>query len=247
MKIVDVILAEFDPHPDPLPERERGLPLMGEAMYQYVVAANGLFIRAEDSRIEACVMIAPARLHGLAEIEPYARLKVEHVPGVWLWSILRSAITHMPNEAMYQFSRSGQAWRCLMPAQSRTPTAVMFNEDGQSVIDLHSHNSMPAFFSATDDGDEGGLRFYAVIGRLDAQPEIRVRAGVYGHHWDVPAEMVFDGLGPFTEVYDQVCRVCGCTDLNGCSDGCYWVEEDLCSNCAAVTAGLITDIRWREL
>ncbi len=28
-----------------------------------------------------------------------------------------------------------------------------------------------------------------------------------------------------------VCRVCGCTDLYGCPDGCWWVEPDLCSQC----------------
>lgn len=31
------------------------------------------------------------------------------------------------------------------------------------------------------------------------------------------------------------CRVCGCTDLQGCVQGdgtaCYWVEWDLCSSC----------------
>lgn len=29
------------------------------------------------------------------------------------------------------------------------------------------------------------------------------------------------------------CRVCGCTDDNGCVPvSCYWVEDDLCSECA---------------
>ena len=29
------------------------------------------------------------------------------------------------------------------------------------------------------------------------------------------------------------CRVCGCTDSNGCIPvSCYWVEDDLCSECA---------------
>ncbi len=31
---------------------------------------------------------------------------------------------------------------------------------------------------------------------------------------------------------EQKCRVCGCTQYNACEDGCYWVEEDLCSKCA---------------
>ncbi len=28
------------------------------------------------------------------------------------------------------------------------------------------------------------------------------------------------------------CRECGCTDAHGCPEGCYWVEADLCSQCA---------------
>lgn len=28
-----------------------------------------------------------------------------------------------------------------------------------------------------------------------------------------------------------VCRVCGCTDLNACPGGCFWVAPDLCSVC----------------
>lgn len=27
------------------------------------------------------------------------------------------------------------------------------------------------------------------------------------------------------------CRGCGCTDLEGCPEGCWWVEPDLCSSC----------------
>lgn len=31
---------------------------------------------------------------------------------------------------------------------------------------------------------------------------------------------------------EQVCRVCGCTWENACPGGCYWIEQDLCSECA---------------
>lgn len=195
MKISEAILAESNE-----------LPPMGEVMYEYVVAGNGLFIRAEDSRIEACVMIAPARCHGLAEITEYANLKIERVSDRWLWSVLGSARKRMPNEAMYQFMFGEmRTWRCMAPKQTASPTAVDFVDEGASVIDLHSHNSMPAFFSETDDGDEGGLRFYVVIGRIDTDtPEIRVRMGVYGHFMGVPADGVFDGLGPFVDQYSVI-------------------------------------------
>ncbi len=32
----------------------------------------------------------------------------------------------------------------------------------------------------------------------------------------------------FTE---RSCKVCGCTDNNACEGGCYWIAEDLCSQC----------------
>jgi hypothetical protein len=40
---------------------------------------------------------------------------------------------------------------------------------------------LPAFWSATDDRDEQGACIYGVIGRLDAQPEIRLRLSLYGY------------------------------------------------------------------
>lgn len=30
---------------------------------------------------------------------------------------------------------------------------------------------------------------------------------------------------------EQKCRVCGCTQDSACPGGCYWVEDDLCSQC----------------
>lgn len=43
-------------------------------------------------------------------------------------------------------------------------------------------------------------------------------------------------MDDFTEIEEtvfdeQACRKCGCTWNNACSGGCYWVEEDLCSEC----------------
>lgn len=29
----------------------------------------------------------------------------------------------------------------------------------------------------------------------------------------------------------RVCRICGCTQMNACPGGCYWIADDLCSQC----------------
>ena len=35
----------------------------------------------------------------------------------------------------------------------------------------------------------------------------------------------------------DVCRVCGCTDIEACPEGCTWVEPGLCSECACGLCG----------
>lgn len=39
-----------------------------------------------------------------------------------------------------------------------------------------------------------------------------------------------DDLAPFEALAH--CRLCGCTDMQACPGGCYWIEPDLCSACA---------------
>ncbi len=196
MNIRNAILAESLPLP----------PIQNDLMYQFVVAGNGIFIRAEDSRMEAMVPVALAHVHGLEYVVPHARLKVPRVEAKWLWSIHKSARQHLPNEAMYQFRWSNEGlarWKCTMPQNLAEPTpgALTFDDDGLAVIDLHSHGTLEAFFSENiDDADEQGLRFYAVVGHVDQDfPQIEVRVGVYGHTWNVPQTTVFEG-GPFVQV-----------------------------------------------
>lgn len=49
------------------------------------------------------------------------------------------------------------------------------------------------------------------------------------------APQAFDNARPrrprLTTLGIQSCRRCGCTQECGCPEGCYWVEEDLCSSC----------------
>ena len=60
-------------------------------------------------------------------------------------------------------------------------------------MDLHSHNIMPAFFSATDNADEKAARVYIVVGRLqDTQPQIMARISCSGSFQSIPLESVVE-------------------------------------------------------
>jgi hypothetical protein len=43
--------------------------------------------------------------------------------------------------------------------------------------------------------------------------------------FDVPARVLA------AAELERRCRECGCTDEEGCAEGCWWVRDDLCSQC----------------
>lgn len=179
------------------------LPALGDLVYQFVLAGNGLYIRAEDSRLRALIPVCDdVTLHGLADVEPYAELQCERVPEPFLWSVWQSARRHLPNEVLFQFTRTDRGWYCAIPESKNRIGGIEFQDDGDSVIDLHSHGAMMPFFSETDNEDEQGLRFYVVVGQVETEvPTMRCRVGVYGHTWEIAASTIFEGLGPFVDLH----------------------------------------------
>ena len=61
--------------------------------------------------------------------------------------------------------------------------------------DIHSHNTMYAFFSPTDDKDERGTGLYMVLGKLnDFFPDIQVRISCGGSFVELDPGTVIEGL-----------------------------------------------------
>ena len=54
-----------------------------------------------------------------------------------------------------------------------------------------------------------------------------------GHEWVElgPAEVPLPKEPAEKVVVRRTCRGCGCTQYNACDGGCWWVEDDLCSEC----------------
>ena len=90
-------------------------------------------------------------------------------------------------------------------------TDCPYDDDPQYIhyADIHSHNSMEAFFSAKDDKDERGTGLYFVVGELDRFfPDMKARICCGGSFVDIdPAEVIegFDLEHP-DEWHHQVTR-----------------------------------------
>jgi len=179
-------------------------------LYDYVIAAQGIIKRIETRYVSADLLLAPitTNLIGLG-LQPYPlqslQLKLPRIPGRLLLDVLADARTNINLEFMYHFRfGADQGWTVTRPEQAQSWGRVGYSHDPAGVVlDLHSHHTMPAFFSPTDDGDERGSRFYAVIGHLDRpDPQLILRLGMYGHwFYNVPGLALFDDLGPFVDTY----------------------------------------------
>lgn len=186
------------------------LPANDALAYQYILAGNGVFVRAETRFFTALLLVTDCTVRGLPPLRPQFQLLVSRIPARLLDAVLADARrARRPdnglNEVLYQFHHHGRAVQVKKPAQQKTATSVTTAvADADSIIcDLHSHGNMRAFFSQIDNADEQGARLYAVIGRLDSEPEMRLRVGVYGYWLALPLTAVFTNNGSFKDLHQE--------------------------------------------
>lgn len=187
-----------------------GPPPRSGLLYDYLLAGDGLWLAAENTALRVRAPVSLAGVRGLPTLGGACELRHGRLPGAfWAAGVAAAyaAAAHR-HEILLLVLHGPAGYQLVIPQdQVTTPTSVVYTPPllaaGEAVIlALHSHHTLPAFFSATDDADEQGLGLYAVVGRLlSASPEVLVRAGAYGHWLPLPWEAVFTGTrGAFRDV-----------------------------------------------
>jgi len=170
---------------------EKGLAGEPGLFYNYILAENGLFVKAESSLLEATVRIGFSTVRGLQSLEEKVELPKGKIPS-YIYNIALSVFfTDRRQEHYLAVTWEGE-YRIVKPEQERSECQVKYERLPSTVLDIHSHGTMGPFFSPTDDRDEQGLRLYMVVGKLDTLvPELLMRVGVYGYFGSVRFEEVF--------------------------------------------------------
>ena len=90
-------------------------------------------------------------------------------------------------------------YEIYVPEQTVSHAAVKENEycidtlERFRVMDIHSHGTIPAFFSSVDDADETGNRLFGVFGHYNENRSVfKLRAGTGDYHCPVLKELVFE-------------------------------------------------------
>lgn len=159
--------------------------------YDYILAGNGLFIRGRSPLLQATVHIASAEVRGLLPLEEKVILPRGSIPR-HLYDLALSLLMADRHQERYLAVTWEGEYRLRVPPQDCDSCGVEYEVLPNTVLDIHSHGTMSAFFSATDDRGEQGLRLYMVVGRLDTLiPETEMRVGVYGYFAPVDTKEVF--------------------------------------------------------
>jgi PRTRC genetic system protein A len=174
-------------------------PELRGAMFDYILGADGLFLHAKREELEVCFPIAPAEVRGLGELFETFAFNLPKVPENVVDEILHISLSYAQHsmESLFWLRHSplnpyDNGWLLEEPAQTRSAGSCR-PHDGQEdlydrvIIEIHSHHGMRPEFSRTDDADERGFRLYGVVGNLPEKPQIRMRVGVYGYFWEIPA------------------------------------------------------------
>lgn len=92
-------------------------------------------------------------------------------------------------------------WIVYCPQQVNSSTLTSFGEDALyewfrrntvKVIETHSHNTMDAFWSGTDDRNQQDAMYYGVYGLLDTEDKFLMKFVKDGETIDVPVNEVFE-------------------------------------------------------
>lgn len=182
--------------------------------YDYVTAANGLFLEAQNDHIAARIQVGVGTVRGLAPLEPFFVMKHGLIPSVSFTLAFNEMGKDISKELFVAVvwednphptpGRPGW-YKSVIPNQDASTGALRNIEKvPNTVLDMHSHGRIGAYFSGTDDGDEVGFQAYGVVGHFgdDDVPHLRFRVGIYGVWMMVPFNQVFDGSpSPCVDLY----------------------------------------------
>ncbi len=170
-------------------------------LYEYVLAGNGVLLRAQREEFTVSVPLVYKEIKGL----PSAFVGIEwHRPRVprriWDEICLHARFSNSKErfrEELYliYWDNDRSAWQWSASSRDRTYTSTIADdrrpEYSEACIEVHTHPPGAYQFSSADDRDESGkFRIFGIIADVHNQPKIRFRCGIYDHLIPIPFSWV---------------------------------------------------------
>ena len=160
--------------------------------YDYILAAGGVYLKAQNARLAATVCIASGEIRGLAPLKEDIQLLHGKIP-LHLLNLALSILITKPDIEQYLAITWENGYSLKIPSQQATAASVTYETLPDTVLEIHSHTGgVLAQFSAIDDHDEQGFGLYAVVAGLrDLCPTVELRLGIYGYFLTLSQSEIF--------------------------------------------------------
>jgi len=174
--------------------------------FKYLMGGKGIY-KVVNNKVGEFIIKLPTTdtIPGLPDLAEGVSLKLPKIPYSEFYrtiAFFKEVISKKGNyEAMLQFyyDEANKSYIVFCPDQEITGTTVKFKrhpemDDNYTIVmDIHSHNSMGAFFSGVDNADEKETRLFGVIGELNREyPAFKFRISVSGVYKEISYLSVFD-------------------------------------------------------
>lgn len=170
-------------------------------MYEYLLAGNGLLLRAAREEFTASLPIAYREVKGLPEAFVGLRWHRPRIASELWDEILRharnshTAADFKENVYLIFWDKVWVMWRWRAAGKDNTWAATIaddkLQEYADACIELHTHPPGVLNFSGADDRDESGkFRIFGILVDVHDKPKIRFRCGIYDQFVQIPASWV---------------------------------------------------------
>ena len=170
-------------------------------LYEYVLAGNGLILRAQRDEFSVSLPLSHREIKGLPEVfvgikwhRP--RIRADIWEEILLHARLSSGASGFKEDVyLIYWDKPLESWR-WRPAGRRRSWASTIADDrlpeyGEACIELHTHPPGALNFSKADDADESGkFRIFGILIDVHDEPKIRFRCGVYDHLIQIPSSWI---------------------------------------------------------
>lgn len=174
------------------------LPQQCGSVRDYLIASNGIFVRAERPDFSAIIPVLSLSFPGLRPVAPRLTLRRSRISANLVSQMIAIARSPQPFvETLFYFHWNQNEWKLTVPPQMQTHSSVQpaetANNDYQTAtIEVHSHPPNARTFSTDDTQIATGFRIFAILTDVNTHPQLIVRVGIDGIFWAIPSQCVFE-------------------------------------------------------
>lgn len=181
------------------------------ALFEYLLAGNGLFVRAKRREFSAVLPLRAENVSGLPNATAGILWHKPKVP-TELWRTILSHSQQTQSAASFKeevyliyWDNVLSRWQWRASGRERSWASTLADDSlaeyTECCIELHTHPPGALSFSGADDRDElGKFRIFAILIDANGKPKIRFRCGVYDHLIPIPAALVGEMPGELVDL-----------------------------------------------